>query len=478
MPLRSKQQRTVLEYIWQDSKGNFRSKTKIMPTVCWEDSIESTPIWNFDGSSTGQATTDDSEVYLKPYFKCMDPLRTLSNQRYAQLVFCDLWVPDRDENGEYQYEDGLSQSMNGQKQTIKEEVSNWIHVSNIDEREKALNDTWNKMGGRKLKLKPHPNNKREEARILFENNRIKGSDPWFGFEQEFFFYDLSSMDIVGWNSGTSIVPEEQGKYYCGVGRSNEVSIVRKLAEKVMKETICIEGHLDCCGWNLEVAPGQCEFQIRGSGLKAADNLTHFRYILQRIAENEGYGVTFHPKPKDGDWNGSGLHTNYSTSLMRYTDGYKYMEEAIGLLESKHLDHMAVYGEDNEMRMTGKHETASYDKFTWGIANRGTSIRIPRQCWVEKCGYIEDRRPASNANPYEVCSALVNTTVMSSDSYNEFDKEEKLVKASFGGVVESDLENKKIRMVGFGPSDKVDKLDVDLEKDIEEMKKKSNEKEVV
>ncbi len=472
MPLRSKQQRTVLEYIWQDANGNFRSKTKVMPTVCWEDSIETTPLWNFDGSSTGQATTENSEVYLKPYFKCMDPLRTLSSQRYAQLVFCDLWVPDRDENGEYQFEEGLSETMNGQKQTIKEEVSNWIHISNLEEREKTLNNTWAKMSGKKLKLKPHPDNKRESAKKLFEKNRVVGSDPWFGFEQEFFFYDLKTMDIVGWRDGN--IPEEQGKYYCGVGRSNEVSTVRRLAEKVMKETICIEGHLDCCGWNLEVAPGQCEFQIRGSGLKAADNLTHFRYILQRIAESEGYGVTFHPKPKDGDWNGSGLHTNYSTNSMRYTDGYKYMEEAITRLSYKHLEHMAVYGKDNNMRMTGKHETASFDKFTWGVANRSASIRIPRQCWVEKCGYIEDRRPASNADPYDICIALVNTTIMESESYSEYDNlNDGKIKASFGGVVESDLENKKIRMTGFGPSDKIDKLDV-----VEEEDNTNDEKELV
>ena len=466
MPLRTKQQRTVLEYIWQDSDGHYRSKTKVMPTVCWQDSIETTPMWNFDGSSTGQATTEDSEVYLRPYFKCMDPLRTMSNQRYAQLVFCDLWIPDKDENGEYQYENGLSETMSGQKQTIKEEVSTWIHVKDVAARENELNKVWAQVGGKRLKLKPHPDNKRESTKNLFDNNRLKGSDPWFGFEQEFFFYDLKTMNLVGWKN--SCVPEKQGKYYCGVGRSDEVSIVRGLAEKVMKETICIEGHLDICGWNLEVCPGQCEFQIRGSGLKAADNLTHFRYILQRIAESEGYGVTFHPKPKDGDWNGSGLHTNYSTSLMRYTDGYKYMEEAIKLLENKHMDHMAVYGKDNEMRMTGKHETSSRDKFTWGIADRTASVRIPRQCWVEKCGYIEDRRPGSNANPYQICSALVNTTVMESDSYKKYDELTDKTLTSFGGVVESTDENKKVRMTGFGKSDVVDKLDVNLEEDIKKM----------
>jgi glutamine synthetase len=456
MPLKSKQQRTVLEYIWQDAEGHYRSKTKIMPTVCWEDSIETTPLWNFDGSSTGQSDAENSEIYLRPYFKCMDPTRTLSNQKYAQLVFCDLWIADTDENGNYQYEEGLCQSMGGQKQTIKEEVSTWIHVSDIDAREKELNAVWAKVGGRKLKLKPHRDNKREPARQLFETNRLTGSDPWFGFEQEFFFYDLETMDILGWRGAS--VPEKQGKYYCGVGRSSAVSKARSIAEKVMKETLSIEGHLDCCGWNMEVAPGQCEFQIRGSGLKAADNLTYFRYILQKVAEIEGYGVTFHPKPKDGDWNGSGLHTNYSTTLMRYTNGYKYMEEAINRLNENHLEHMAVYGKDNKMRMTGKQETSSWDKFTWGVSDRTASIRIPRQCYVEQCGYIEDRRPGSNANPYDVCVALANTTVMDSDSYKSYDASPD-IPLSFGGMVESGIENRKVRMTGFGESHEIDVLDV-------------------
>lgn len=418
MPLRQRQKRVVLEYVWQDSDGNFRSKTKIMPCVQWEDTIETTPLWNFDGSSTGQATATDSEVYLRPYYKCMDPCRTLSSQRYAQLVFCDLWVADRDENGELQYEEGMSNTMNCQSATIREEVSNYIHCSNLEERERDLNSIYADLGGRKLKLKPHPDNKREKAREMFMKNRVIKSDPWFGFEQEFFFYDFETNDIVGWRDG--VVPENQGKYYCGVGRSREVSIVRKLAEKVHTEVICVEGHLDCCGWNLEVAPGQCEFQIRGSGLNAGDNLVVFRYLLQKIAEKEGYGVTFHPKPKDGDWNGSGLHTNYSTLLTRRKGGYKYIKEAIGNLETRHNDHMSVYGKDNNMRMTGKHETSSFDKFTWGVADRTASVRVPRQVVVDNCGYLEDRRPGANADPFDVMMRLVETTVLESDSYSEFD----------------------------------------------------------
>ena len=446
MPLRKRQQRTVLEYIWQDAEGHFRSKTKIMPSVCWQDTIETTPMWNFDGSSTGQADANNSEVYLRPYFKCMDPFRTLNNQKYSQLVFCDLWVPDLDEDGELQYETGLMSSMNGQKNTIQEEVASWIHDTNTNDRDKELKKVYGELEGRRVKLKPHPDNKRESAKKMFESNRLTLSDLWFGFEQEFFFYDLKTKQIIGWDDTNC--PEKQGKFYCGVGRSSEVSKVRQLAERVMKETICIEGHLDCCGWNLEVAPGQCEFQIRGSGLQAADNLTIFRYVLQRIAEQDGYGVTFHPKPKDGDWNGSGLHTNYSTVLMRESGGYKYIMEAVGLLEKKHMEHMYVYGKDNNMRMTGFHETSSWDKFTSGVADRTASVRIPRTCFVEGCGYLEDRRPGANANPYEVIVSLAETTVMNSESYSKFDESSDKVSLSYGAEVDLKKTELGVRGVGF------------------------------
>jgi glutamine synthetase len=443
MPLRQRQKRVVLEYIWSDAKGNFRSKTKIMPCVLWEDTIETTPIWNFDGSSTGQATAQDSEVYLRPYYKCMDPCRTLSTQKYAQLVFCDLWVADLDENGEFQFDEGLSNDMNGQSNSIREEVSNFIHTTDLDAREKNLNTVYANLNGRKLKLKPHPDNKREVARAMFHKTRVIKSDPWFGFEQEFFFYDLKSREILGWQSGTTPTeaaraPTSQGNFYCGVGNNYEVSVVRMLAEKIHKEIICVEGHLDCCGWNLEVAPGQCEFQIRGGGLNAGDNLTVFRYLSQKIVEAEGYGMSFEPAPlanKPGTWNGSGLHTNYSTLLTRKPGGYKYIKEAILNLEDNHLEHMKYYGENNVLRMTGKLETSSYEKFSWGVADRTASIRVPRQVVVDGCGYLEDRRPGANADPYDIMMKLVDTTILSNESYSEFDGIEATeVELSSGGKI--------------------------------------------
>ena len=232
--------------------------------------------------------------------------------------------------------------------------------------------------------------------------KFSSHEAWFGIEQEYTFYDGSNP--LGFPEDG--YPAPQGEYYCGVGANNIFG--RDIVEDHMQ--LCLDAGLDISGINAEVMPGQWEFQVGPTGApEVADQLWIARWLLYRIAEDYDVTVNIEPKPAKGDWNGAGAHTNYSTKAMREDGGYDVIIDACEKL-GKNIDrHISVYGDKNDKRLTGMNETAKITEFYYGVSDRGASIRIPMQTENDKKGYLEDRRPAANMDPYEVCAALIETT---------------------------------------------------------------------
>jgi glutamine synthetase len=228
-------------------------------------------------------------------------------------------------------------------------------------------------------------------------------EPLFGIEQEY-----TMMTLEGYPAGfpDGGFPAPQGPYYCGAGADRVFG--REIAEEHIDA--CLEAGLEFAGINAEVMPGQWEFQIGPAGLlEVGDHLHVARYLLHRIAEKYGVVVSLDPKPMKGDWNGAGCHTNYSTKAMRADGGFDVIIEACEKLGKNVEEHIANYGAGLEDRLTGLHETASYKDFNYGVSDRGASIRIPLHCKENGKGYLEDRRPCSNIDPYTVARLMVETT---------------------------------------------------------------------
>ena len=348
-----------LEYIWLDGSNpqQLRSKTKIvnkMDTMIPSDY----PMWSFDGSSTLQAESGkgkNTDCLLKPVFVTTDPFRGGNNR----LVLCEVLNPDST---------------------------------------------------------PHESNSRRKLAERVEELGIttgeKSDLPWFGWEQE---YTLTHKPMIPFGVGEGIplgfsldpnkVPRPQGDYYCGIGSDNVVG--REIVEEHMD--ICMEIGLDISGINAEVLLGQWEYQIGPvTALEGSDQLWISRYLLQRVAEKHNVKVSLHPKPLKGDWNGTGCHVNFSSKEMREEGGIEIIKETMEKLERNQKEHIAVYGLHNSERLTGAHETSSINEFSYGFSTRDTSIRIPAQAIVEGKGYFEDRRPASNCDPYLVSERMLQT----------------------------------------------------------------------
>lgn len=311
------------------------------------NSVSDLSEWNYDGSSTNQAAGEDSEVLIRPRALFNDPFR----RGHHKMVLCDTYRPDGT---------------------------------------------------------PVENNHRQWANALFD--QALDEKPWYGLEQEYFLMDPNTNKPLGFPQNG--FPNAQGQYYCSAGAQNAFG--RQVAEEHLEA--CVYAGIKISGVNAEVAPGQWEFQIGPCvGIEEGDHLWMARYLLNRVAEKHGVVVDLEPKPVKGDWNGSGCHTNYSTKNMREgtedKSGLEYINEAIEKLSHKHMEHMEVYGSGNEQRMTGAHETASYDTFSHGVANRGASIRRGNQTVKDGKGYFEDRRPSSNCDPYLVTGKMFETTVL-------------------------------------------------------------------
>ena len=352
-------EKVIFEYVWIDGNGELRSKIRVMKDIENMD-ILNNPffIWNYDGSSCNQACTENSEVILKPVALYNNPLLEKTMNHYkCYLLLC-----------ESVNKDGIN--VNG---------SNYQY-----------------------------------AKEIFDNENVKKSDIWFGIEQEYFFTDPCTKHVINFIPYNKKNNDRllQGAYYCGIGGNHIFVKERNIVLEHM--SICLNMNIPISGINAEVAPSQWEYQVGiCNGISACHDLWVSRYILKRLAESEGIDVTFHPKPIRGPefeekWNGSGAHINVSTKESREEGGldviYKYME----LLKEKHKDHLNVYGKDNQYRLTGFHETGNMNIFTYGVGSRETSIRIPNATAENKCGYFEDRRPASNIDPYLACGIIAKT----------------------------------------------------------------------
>jgi glutamine synthetase len=348
---------TCLEYVWIDGSNGLRSKIKIMQpserdiyknaTFRCNNNDVVVPTWNFDGSSTNQSTSGNkSDIVLTPVRLYKNPF--LGEIGSSYIVLCECYEKD-----------GVTPTKSNTRASCTTICTKYVDQGCI-----------------------------------------------FGIEQEYVLFERGPNAMpYKWLDHGEPGCGPQGPYYCSVG--GDRSFGRAISERHL--ILCMQAGVQICGTNAEVMASQWEFQVgANNALQVCDDLTIARYILNRVTEEYNCYASLHPKPYVGDWNGSGAHTNFSTTAMRLPGGITSIVEACEKLGTKHEEHIAVYGEYNEMRLTGAHETSSMSKYSWGEGDRGCSVRIPLQVVQNGCGYLEDRRPASNCDPYIVTSAIMET----------------------------------------------------------------------
>lgn len=349
-------------YIWvsgKDTHHDIRGKDRAVYLSNNSDpnyvpAPEDLPVWNFDGSSTNQAKGLDTEILVRPVrvFRCLLPTAVPAMHAVRWYVaLCECYLPD-----------GVT---------------------------------------------PTIDNTRALARDVFA--RGEQHAPWYGIEQEYVL--MANNRPVGWP--VNGYPAPQGPYYCGSGA--DAAPGRRLVD--LHFSVGLAMGLKLSGTNGEVMPGQWEFQVGPcEGLEAGDHLIVARWLYLRLLEIESdkdgvlYTIDYSAKPIKGDWNGSGMHTNFSTNETRVAGGYAAIEQYLERLSKTVHKDILVYGADNDQRLTGHHETSYYKKFSHGVGTRTTSVRIPNSVKAEKCGYMEDRRPAGDADPYLVTARLFASCV--------------------------------------------------------------------
>jgi glutamine synthetase len=351
-------QSIIFDYLWIGGTGELRFKQRVLEMAGFNQfsffsDNKIIPTWNYDGSSTGQASsTGNTEVILKPVCCWVNPLdKDVEN---AYIVLCETY--DSDGN-------------------------------------------------------PLPTNSRYNANQIFKEN-YRDFKPRFGLEIEYFFKkDNYIMPFIEDEYEYEDSNTKDNIYYCGTNIYSPLMEDISLQREIVKEHLiaCLKANIKIGGTNQEVSPNQWEYQIGICyGINAGDNFYVSRYLLERIAEKYGYTICYDPKPIK-NMNGSGCHTNYSDEFTMGENGIEEIYKRMDKLSKKHDEHIMAYGDErNRERLTGLHETSSYKKFSYGVGTRNTSVRIPTQCAKDGSGYFEDRRPPANMDPYKVTSLIYKT----------------------------------------------------------------------